>query len=60
MKETQDRRPPALAGLLSLVLALIGTAVLSDQPEFVGDPATIATYYKTISTPSWPATRCTS
>lgn len=46
MTDAQGRRPAAIAGLLSLVLGLVGTAVLSDQPEFVGDPASIATYYK--------------
>lgn len=46
MTEAPDRRPFAIAGLLSLALGLIGTVVLSGQPKFVGDPAGVATYLK--------------
>ncbi len=46
MTERLGRRPFALAGLLSLVLGLIGTAVSSGPPGFVSDPAGIAAYLK--------------
>jgi len=46
MKEKGPPRWPVLGGIVYVVLGVLGTVVAGSTPDFVGDPANIAVYYK--------------
>jgi len=46
MKQKGPPRWPVLGGIVFAILGVLGTVVLGTTPDFVGDPAEIATFYK--------------
>jgi len=46
MNEKGPPRWPVLGGIVYVVLGVLGTVVAGTTPDFVGDPAKIAAYYK--------------